>query len=66
MAVYNDFNQNNPPDNILNLVNEQLLKPIYQQRTSKLKDYFLGYKEYSDTLPPPTPSDQDQLFSYLE
>jgi hypothetical protein len=46
--VYSDFNQNSPPDNILNLVNERLLKPTYQQRTSKLKNYFLGYKECLD------------------
>jgi hypothetical protein len=64
--VYNDFNQNYPPDNILNLVNERLLKPTYQQRTSKLKNYFLGYKECLDTPPSPAPSNQDQLFSYLE
>jgi hypothetical protein len=66
----NDFNQNSlcslPPDNIMNLVNEQLLKPTYQQRTSKLKNYFLGHKEYLETPPSPTLSDQDQLFSHLE
>lgn len=63
--VYNDFNQNSPPDNILSLVNERLLKPIYQQRTSKLKNYFLGYKECLDTPQSLAPSEQDQLFLYL-
>ena len=64
--VYNDFNQNSPPDNILNLVNERLLKPKDQQRTSELKNYFLGYKECLESPPSPTPSNQDQLFSYLD
>jgi hypothetical protein len=63
--VYNDFNQDSPPD-ILSLVNERLLMPICQQRTSKLKNYFQGHKECSDTPPSPAPSDQDQLFSYLD
>jgi hypothetical protein len=62
--VYNDLNQNSSPD--LNLVNKRLLKPTSQQRTSKLKNYFLGYKEYLDTPPSPAPSKQDQLFSYFE
>jgi hypothetical protein len=64
--AYNDFNQNSPPDHMLALVNEQLLKPTYQQRTITLKNYFLGYKECSDAPPSPAPSDQDQLFSYLD
>lgn len=68
--AYNDFNQNSlcslPPDNILNLVNERLLEPTGQQRTSELKNYFLGYKECLETPPSPAPSDREQLFSYLE
>ncbi|RDL33030.1 uncharacterized protein BP5553_08469 [Venustampulla echinocandica] len=66
--VYDHLNQNSsfPQDNILNLVNERLLKPTDQQQTSKLKNYFLGYKECLDTPPSPALSDQDQLFSYLE
>jgi len=63
--VYNDFNQDSPPD-ILSLANERLLMPKCQQRTSKLKNYFQGYKEYSDTPPSPAPSDEDQLFLYLD
>ena len=66
MAQACDFNQNSFPDHMLALVNEQLLKPAYQQRSSKLKNYFLGYKECSNTPPSPAPSDQDQLFSYLD
>ena len=62
----NDFNQNSPPDHILNLVNERLLKPTDQQRTSQLKNYFLGYKEYANKPPSPAPSEKDQLFLYLE
>lgn len=68
--VNNHFNQNSlcslPPDNILNLVNEQLLEPTDQQRTSELENYFLGYKEYLETPPSPGLSDPDQLFSYFE
>jgi hypothetical protein len=68
--VDNHFNLNSlcslPPDNILNLVNERLLKPTDQQRTSELKNYFLGYKECLETPPSPALSDQDQLFSFLE
>jgi hypothetical protein len=60
------YNKTFPPDHLLNLVNEQLLKPTYQERTSQLKNYFLGYKECSDTPPSPARSDPDQLFSYLE
>jgi hypothetical protein len=60
------YNQNSPPDNILSLANERLLKPTYQQRTSELENYFLGYKEWLEAPPSPTPTEPDQLFSYLE
>jgi hypothetical protein len=68
MAQFYHLNQNSSllPDNILNLVNERLLKPTDQQRTSELKNYFLGYREYLEVPPSPALSDQDQLFSYLE
>ena len=56
-----------PPDNILNFVNEKLLlTPTQQQRTSKLQNYFLGYREFLGTPPSPAPSDEDKLFSFTE
>jgi hypothetical protein len=67
--AYNDFNQNSLcslPIDMLNLVNERLLEPTGEQRTSELKNYFLGYKECLETPPSPALSDQEQLFSYLE
>ena len=67
--VYGGFDQNDLSsslDDILALVNEQLIKPVDQQRNSKLKNYFLGYKEYSENPPSPALSDEDQTFSYSE
>ncbi|KAH8758859.1 hypothetical protein BGZ57DRAFT_932459 [Hyaloscypha finlandica] len=50
----------------LNLVDEQFLEPKIQLRTSKLKLYFEGYKEFLELPPSPTLSDEGELFSYRE
>ena len=70
--VSNDFKQTSlsslsSPSNILDFVNERLLsKPTQQQRTSKLENYFKGYREFLEQPPSPTPSDEDDLFCYVE